>query len=196
MTIKKITRSRLLASAMSVTLVTGIALKPAPSQSAIGGVVVAFGGLIGLAGMAAGAGIILGSVEILKNSKVQEKEQNEKNQPTKKNSMKILGFVGLAIGAIILNDDKEQFQFTPLQTELAQKLDISEDELIAFNSEIDELNAVLEDVDTTLANENFKNSEKFKKRAIELIEEYRATIDPSAFNVAMKVAYVITKQNK
>ena len=88
---------------------------------------------------------------------------------------------GMALGLVILDEKEADVKFKPLSNDKANLLGLNEDELEVYNSEVDELNAVTEEIEAQV-------SEKVSNEEIaQLWSEYGRSLSPETMNVAAKV---------
>jgi len=89
---------------------------------------------------------------------------------------------GGIIGLVLLDEGTDSFTFNELKESGAKKLKISEDEMEIYNSEIDEINLIFEEV---TANLNIDSSIEESKQAWSEVKEF---VSPESFKVMQVLA--------
>lgn len=94
-------------------------------------------------------------------------------------------FVAIPLGVLglVVLEDEQALEFAPIEVSQAKGLGISESEILAFNSEIDQINALAAFVDSEVS----KEEKPTKEHAAQLWEEVRGEISPAAFDGLVKV---------
>lgn len=103
-------------------------------------------------------------------------------------------FVGglplLGAGIVLLDDDSHTLQFGVIASADAQKIGMSEAELAAYNSELDEINAVRTQIGAELAREEKPSIEQSR----ELWNKYSQELSPEAFAGVQKISQTFLRQ--
>lgn len=94
----------------------------------------------------------------------------------------------LALGIVLLDGKKGDFQYTQLDPKSAQKLKLSAKAVSIYNSEVDQLNAIVQNVAVDLkGNSN-------KQRSKEIWESYSGYLQAETFAVAKVISSNMMKQ--
>lgn len=96
----------------------------------------------------------------------------------------------MLLGLVIL-DDEQAMEFSPMEPAHGQKLGLSADELRAYNSEIDQINALAAFVDAEVS----KDEKPSREYAAQLWTEVKGELSPAAFSGLLKVNNQFIKQN-
>ncbi|EQC46875.1 hypothetical protein [Bacteriovorax sp. Seq25_V] len=86
-------------------------------------------------------------------------------------------FLGVSIGLVILDEGTGKIEFNTIDPSKAQELGLKKFEVLIFNSEIEEANAILSEV-ISMVNETTTTEE-----ASQIWEEYESSLSPETFNV-------------
>lgn len=100
----------------------------------------------------------------------------------------VFGIPLLGLGLIVL-DEGATFQYGPIETKAGKKIGLSVTEIMSFNSEVDQINALASDVDQELKAMGSNKSED----AAALWLEARENISPEAFSALVKVTAELYK---
>lgn len=90
-------------------------------------------------------------------------------------------FLGLVAGAVLLEDGADNFAFSELSIDQAQELGLSAESIQIYNSEIDEVNLILEEVTSHLTAQSSVEESKT------LWKEYKEFLSPQTFSVMQKL---------
>jgi hypothetical protein len=93
----------------------------------------------------------------------------------------VLGFAGIPIGLVILDEENADLKFLELSAEKATLLGLNTEEIEIYNSEVEELNLVKSEIEA-LVNENVSDEEVASMWA-----EYGKSLSPETLRVASKV---------
>lgn len=91
--------------------------------------------------------------------------------------------VPVALLGLLILDEEQTVQFSPLAAEEGRKLGLTSYELLAYNSEIDQINALSAYVDSSLT----KEGEAGLQQSSDLWKEVKGSISDDAFSGLVKV---------
>lgn len=97
------------------------------------------------------------------------------------NSSKKLGLIGIVTGAILLDEKSEKITFSTIEVEEAKKAGLTASEVIAYNSEIEEINMVFDEVVSIIA------KQPSEKIAVDVWTEYQEALSIDAFTALKKL---------
>lgn len=99
--------------------------------------------------------------------------------------MYIGGIGAMIAGAVVLDgEDGQELAFTPVDLRAARKLNLSESELLAFNQEVDQINALAAYVNMEISSHEKPSA----MDAANLWNDVRSEISPEAFSALAKVS--------
>lgn len=93
------------------------------------------------------------------------------------------------LGLLILEED-QKVEFSPMSAESGKKLGLSPYELMAYNSEIDQINALSAYVDSSITEEG----EAGLKQSRDLWNEVKGSVSEDAFSAVVKIVSPAFKQ--
>lgn len=95
------------------------------------------------------------------------------------------GFIGVIAGIVLLDGKNSQdIAFSPISSDEAKSIGLTDAELSAYNNELDKINLVRENVESQVSG----NSNESVQDASKLWDKYRSDLSPEAFSAAQKVA--------
>lgn len=96
----------------------------------------------------------------------------------------------MLLGLLVL-DDEQALEFAPMEPAQGRKLGLSSDELLAYNNEIDQINALAAFVDAEVS----KDEKPSREYAAELWTDVKSELSPAAFSGLLKVNNQFIKNN-
>lgn len=147
-----------------------------PSQAAVGAIAgvpaIVTGGIV-IAGGAAGLQVVFTTIDLLTSP-----------SDVKGASLWLLFLsVPLTLLGLVILEDDQSANFSPLTQEAARKLQISPKELKAYNDEIDELNSLAQFVDSNITREGKEGLQE----SAALWGDIKDAVSPEAFSALVKV---------
>ncbi len=97
------------------------------------------------------------------------------------NSSKKLGLIGMVTGAILLDESGQKISFQNITIPDAKKAGITLAEMLAYNSEIEEINMVFDEVVSTL------EKQPSEENAFDIWADYQEALSQDAFNALKKL---------
>ncbi len=101
----------------------------------------------------------------------------------------LVGAAILGLGLVVLDDQSHSVQFAPLDQGQIEKLGITTEQALAYNSELDEINVIKQTIETEVAKSANPSVEQAHARWVEL----GAGISPNAFAALEKVSAEFVK---
>jgi len=101
-------------------------------------------------------------------------------------TFRVFTYVPLFLAGLVVLDDNGKMTFGELKAQKAQEAGITADETLAYNEELEELNAIKDMVSSEVA--TLEGSKEIKAEAAkELWSEYRDYVSEDAFNALVKL---------
>ena len=96
----------------------------------------------------------------------------------------VFGALAAGIGLIILEDNSKSMNFAELDQVKASKLDLSAEQVLAYNNELDEINAIKQSIEAEVVKMENPSIEK----AHALWQDMRTNISPEAYVALEKIS--------
>ena len=166
-----------------ISAILATSFVPRQSQAAVGGVMSIFGGA-GIPVMVVGGVTVAGGVALY-GTALAIKAEGSDSDAWRAFGIGILSLGVTLVGLVVLDSkDQQGVTFGPLDEKTAQTLNVSPNELSAYNSELDEVNAIRDEVTARLLES--KNPTVQESQAA--WAEFKDSISPESFSVVEKIS--------
>ena len=102
-------------------------------------------------------------------------------------SFVIASFMTFGVGMIILDEGENYLAFNRIETDLAEKLNVTEEEIKIYNSEVEEINSIYEEI---AAQTELETSQE---EIVSQWNDHSHYISPESFKVMQKIAMSFIK---
>ena len=169
-------------SALMITTVLATGFVPRTSSAAIGGILSIFGGA-GIPVLVVGGVTTVGSIAMTAIG-VAEMNHDHEGRMDGLGAV-VFGVTGVLLGLVILDSsDQQGVGFAAIDAKTAENYGVSSVEMQAYNSELDEVNAVRDEVTAKLLQSKNPTMEQSQATWSEL----KVSISPEAFSVVEKIS--------
>ena len=176
-------------SALMISAVLATGFVPRQSQAAVGGVMSIFGGA-GIPVMVVGGVTTAGGLALY-GTALAVKAGGSDSDGWRAFGIGILSIGVTLVGLVVLDSkDQQGAVFGTLDDKTAQAMNISSNELAAYNSELDEVNAIRDEVTARLLES--KNPTVQESQAA--WSELKGSISPESFSVVEKISLNMVSQ--